>query len=97
MRIAASLSLLLAVGTLHAKTLVPEPSQDVPRAPATAPGRIDGTVTVKPESTLRFGVQGIIHPDLEPLASIQLDRDFRDAPPGNLVRGTLEAANGEND
>jgi len=97
MRIAATLSLLLAVGTLHARTMVPEPSQDVPRAPSAAPAKVDGSVTIKPESGLKFGVQGIIDPNTEPLASIQLDRDFRDAPPGNLVRGTLEAANGEND
>lgn len=96
MRTSAILTLLLAAGTLHARAYVPSPTSDSPR---TRPGTTvqGGEIVVKAPMNPLLPPGHLEGDPQAPLASIELRRDFRDSPPENLVRGTLETANGEND
>lgn len=95
MKTATILSLVLTTATLHAKGFVPSPSSEEPRA------RTGQQVTLKDvkvtATTTARPVIEVTVPGAVELSSIVLDRDFRESPPGNLVRAELEAANGEND
>lgn len=96
MKTSAILTVLLVAGTLHARAYVPSPTSDSPR---TRPGATvqGGEIVVKASPNPLLSPGHIEGEPQAPLASIELNRDFRDSPPENLVRGTLEAANGEND
>jgi len=96
MKTSALVSILLTAGALHARTYVPSPVNDDPR---TQPGTTvqGGEVVVKASPDLAFSPERLRGEPTAPLANIELRRDFRDSPPDNLVRGTLEAANDEND
>jgi len=96
MKTAAFLSLFLAAGTLHARAFVPSPTQDDPRA-RTGEVVKGGEVIIKaPQTSMTPPIRVQGSPD-GATVEISLSRDFKDSPPENLVRGELEAANGEND
>lgn len=95
MKTTAFLTLVLATASLHAKGFVPSPTADEPRARVGQQMKIDD-VKVTVRITDPKVVDVFLTPEV-PLATISLDRDFLDSPPGNLVRAELEAANGEND
>lgn len=96
MKTSPVLLLLLAAGALHARTYAPSPSNDDPRLQS-------GTTVKGGEIVVKASTNPLLPPGLlrgtpdAPLAGIELKRDFKDSPPENLVRGTLEDANGEND
>lgn len=95
MKTSVMLALLLTAGTLHARSYVPSPTNEDQRTQqgTTVKG---GEIVVKATPDLRFSPGRLQGEPVAPLANIELRRDFRDSPPENLVRGTLEAANGEN-
>lgn len=95
MKTATILSLVLAAATLHAKGIVPSPNAEEPRARTGQELKL-GDVALKGATSTRQRIE-IIIPGGVDLSPISLDRDFRESPPGNLVRAELEAANAEND
>lgn len=95
MKTATILSLVLATTSLHAMSFVPSPTADEPRARTGQQVKLDDVI-VKGSSS-GGPVIDVIVPGAVELSSIVLNRDFRESPPGNLVRAELEAANGEND
>lgn len=95
MKTATILSLVLAASSLHAMGVVPSPTADDPRE-RTGQQVEGGQIIVKGKVDQSFQGHVIIPGDVQ-LSLINLDRDFLESPPGNLVRAELEAANGEND
>lgn len=96
MRTSSILLLLLAAGTLHARAFVPPVVDSDPRTRSGAVVQ-GGEIVVKASSDVNLSPGRIEAEPTTPLSAIELRRDFRDSPPENLVRGTLETANGEND
>lgn len=95
MKTATILSLVLATTSLHAMGYVPSPTAEEPRARTGQQVNLDDVV-LKGSAAVRPRIE-IIIPGGVDLAAIRLERDFRESPPGNLVRAELEAANAEND
>lgn len=94
MKTASLLTLLLAAGALHAKSVVP-PVQEDPRArTGTEVNLGDGHLRGNEQTSGAAYVPGMGE---SPLAAISLDRDFRNDPPENMVRNEVEMANQEND
>lgn len=95
MKTASILSLVLATTALHAKGIVPSPTAEEPRARTGQQVKLGDVLVVAPRTMPQATTICLIEPFN--VTSIRLDRDFRESPPGNLVRAELEAANGEND
>jgi len=94
MKTASLLTLLLAAGALHAKSVVPAPQED-PRARTGKEMNLgDGHLRGNEGTRGAAYVPGLAE---TPLAAISLERDFRNDPPENMVRNEVEMANQEND